>query len=258
MQKERFFSQSCGGSTFWPSATLTWWIIRSFGCRDTDGCGVLQQWHIFFLFMYKMECFGLGWNRLFHWMLWFWKSLNRNTFRPVTQTWNQQISLLFSLSLSLNLFSRTLRFDPSVQTKKQVAERMFLWAPFVNSQKLLQWNKNPNTKTTWVFCLHKLLHVLARWVFLLEHVLDEWWRLYFRPFYKYCSSEITRLFIVCLRIKRLLVHTWCLLEFYELSPFVLVIKDFCGVGTNRVLSLRELFLVCDDNVGYKKKCIFHS
>lgn len=71
--------------------------------------------------------------------------------------------------------------------------------------------------------------------------MDEWWGLYFRLFYKYFSSEITRLFVVCLRIKRLLVHTWCLLDFYELPPFVLVIKDLSGVGTNRVLSLRELF-----------------
>lgn len=79
-------------------------------------------------------------------------------------------------------------------------------------------------------------------MFLLEHVLDEWWGLYFKLFYKYCSGEITRLFVVCLRNKRLLVHTQCLLDFYELPPFVLVIKDLSGVGTNRVFSLRELFL----------------
>lgn len=38
----------------------------------------------------------------------------------------------------------------------------------------------------------------------LEHVLKEWWGLYIRLFNKYRCSEITRLFLVCLRVKRLL------------------------------------------------------
>lgn len=98
LQRKLVFIQSCGGSACWHCSTWIWWIIWSCGWRDTDRCVIFQQWHIFLLFMYKMECFGLGRNRLFHWMLWLgnhWTKTN-HAFRPGTQTWNNHTTdLLF-------------------------------------------------------------------------------------------------------------------------------------------------------------------
>lgn len=79
----------------------------------------------------------------------------------------------------------------------------------------------------WEYSLHKLLLILARQVFVLESVLDEWWGLYVRLFYKYGGSAVTRLFVVCCHIKQLF------LEFLE---------DFYGVGSNCASLLQELFL----------------
>lgn len=101
LRQKLVFIQSCGGFTCCHCSTWIWWIIWSFGSRDGDWCFVFQQWHIFPLFMDKMECFGLGRNSLFHWLLWFGihQSKTNHVFRPETQTWKNHTSdLLFFYS----------------------------------------------------------------------------------------------------------------------------------------------------------------